>query len=677
MDAMTRPTRLLSLLVATLLAGLGLVIGSPLRAVAAPPAATDTGPIKLELLKVTPESLGPDATVTVQGRLTNVSKKPVKWVSIAMWRDFSSITTMDELRWALKAPPGVPGGSRMTSEGSFVTLNTKTNPDFKPGTRTHFTLRAKVSDLRLTAPRPGSVHLLGVHVRGIPADGSNQTITRARFIIPWQPDTASQNGVAPVVQLTSAPARGVDGAFTDDHLAHELTGRLRSLMQAAEMPGATVLVDPSLVDDLTAMSKGYTVAGKDVPATDQRALQAAQWIERLERVRVTGTLYRTPYGNPDLAAAAAANDTAVRDRVRGAMPPKHALADLPLAIWLPGNATLTPSVLRWLEPLKPKLWVEPSEDPGRYTVGGAQLLRYDGTITTGGPGPEPKDSLPQRTGRLLGQMVLTEGPVVLPVRGPGDVAMLGALPTWAPTKPLTDVPASAEAPPASPAVSRPTRKDLRSELDTLHRRIIAWHDLIGSQDNGRLAADQTVSRAMNPLLPEQDAIAWLRSAAGSVPTQFGGGVSIQVAGSFVMGDRTTTLPITVTNKSRHPVRVKVVMTSDNAARINIPDTKPVTIGPGESTTVTFRPEATTNGVVGFTAQLRTEQGRPIGRSQRFSVNATNFGQVGWLIIIASGAVLLGGSAMRIKQVQRERAKRGQPIAATPRPRRDITARPHP
>lgn len=642
-------------------------------------AAATTPPVRIELLSVTPDALDPKATVTVTGKVTNTSGKPLRWVSVVLWRDYYPVVSPADFQYMLNSPADVPMGARMTSpESSFVNLNTEAKPDFEAGATARFTLRAKVSDLGLVNPTPGAAYLLGIHVRGYPVDGDNQTLGRSRFVLPWAPGSEAREAarITPVVQLTSAPSMALDGTLTDDHLAGELKGRLELLMRVAEKPGAAVLVDPALFDELTLMAGGYTHSGGvKVPATDPRARAAAAWLGRLEKLRAGGSLYRTPYGNPDLAVAVAARRGDVVNRSKAAMPAKHPLADLPLAIWLEHGATLPASSRSFLSGLKPHLWVEPAASSGAWQLGSSTLLRFDPRVSTGGPGPDPKSSVPQRRGRLLSQLVVEQRPLVLPVRNTSEAQTVLELPSWVSTIPLERMATQLGVPADSKAVPIPSGILRINAAQTTWHRLRNWNDLTGAEGGNH--PDQLASRAMNPLVADRQNT-WLKAATASVPQSFGGGVSLSMAGSFVMGDRSTTLPITITNRSSHPVRVKVVMTSDNAARITIPDTRLVTIAPGRSAQVTFRPEATTNGVVGFTAQLHTEGGTPIGQSRRFSVNATNFGRVGWIIIIASGLVLMGGTAIRIRQVQHERGRTAaKPPRATPARRPDITSRPHP
>jgi hypothetical protein len=92
----------------------------------------------------------------------------------------------------------------------------------------------------------------------------------------------------------------------------------------------------------------------------------------------------------------------------------------------------------------------------------------------------------------------------------------------------------------------------------------------------------------------------------------------------------------------------------------VPNIGPVTVGPGESATVDITPEATANGVTLVHARLTTLDGAPLGAPVAIEITATDFGRVGWIIIVASGAVVVGGSALRIRAVQRERALKGEP-----------------
>lgn len=153
---------------------------------------------------------------------------------------------------------------------------------------------------------------------------------------------------------------------------------------------------------------------------------------------------------------------------------------------------------------------------------------------------------------------------------------------------------------------------------------------------------------------EADALAYLHSSplATFDPAE----ISMSVAQSFVMGSRTNEFPTTISNQSSLDVRVRILMRSENPQRITVPDTDVVTVMAGESQTLLLAPQATANGVTTVHAQLASADGALLGPSQSVEVTSTEFGRVGWILIIVSGAVVLGGTVWRIRTVRHERAK---------------------
>lgn len=669
------PWRLLMLVLACSLALLG-AWAQPGTARAA------EGLVAIHLDQVSPAAITANGTITISGRVVNTSRTPMSQVQVSFWRSTDPIQAPADFDLLLNSAWDVPIGARIGGQGTdpeknLFNLTDEQHPSFQPDESREFTVQAQVSQLGFTNPGPGTVFLVGVHVRAIPEGDGNQTVGRSRVFLPWQ-STENTARVAPVVQLSSAPAMAVDGTLVDDHLAGELNGRLATLLRAAELPGATVLVDPAMIDELRTMAEGYVVKGEQVPDSDPRARDAASWLQTFDGLK--GSIYRLPYGNPDLSQAVADARTDVVQHALTAMPKDHPMARLPVAVW-PSNGGFTPAARKFLEPLAPRLWVEPSRSPGRYGLpGGSSLLAYDPDLTAGGPGPDPRDSAPQREGRLVSELVLTPRPLVLPVRDHRQAATALGLPDWVGTTGLDEIPTDVGAVPATTSPAPIPHSDLWERVDQVHHRVLAWHDLTGTVAGADVPAAQLASRAANPLLLGRGP-GWLEAAAASIPTSLDASeVSIQMAPTFVMGDTRGVLPVTITNPSGQPVRVKVQMTSDNAQRITIPDTPLVTVPARSSVSVQFTPRARSNGVVEFTAQAVTEGGRPVGRPRRFSINATNFGRVGWLIIVGSGAVVLGGTAIRIKQVQKERrqAAAAEPVAeVATSPRHDTSSRPHP
>ncbi len=96
--------------------------------------------------------------------------------------------------------------------------------------------------------------------------------------------------------------------------------------------------------------------------------------------------------------------------------------------------------------------------------------------------------------------------------------------------------------------------------------------------------------------------------------------------------------------------------SQTPQRIKVTDTPPTTVPAQESVTVQISPEATSNGTVEVAAQLATNSGTPIGPEHTFVISASGYGNVGWIIIVAAGAVVLVSTAWRVRrfrQTERE------------------------
>ncbi len=145
-----------------------------------------------------------------------------------------------------------------------------------------------------------------------------------------------------------------------------------------------------------------------------------------------------------------------------------------------------------------------------------------------------------------------------------------------------------------------------------------------------------------------------------------------------MTGATSEFPVTITNHLADPVTVRIEATTDNPQRIRFAEPDPVTVAPGAANTVTLA--ASASGAAAWSGQRARESlgGRPADPDTMITVETTNFGTIGWVIVIGSGVVLVVTTALRIRQVRaRRKASRmadgGAPPAAasggcsTPRP----------
>lgn len=655
--------------------------------IAAPQArADDANEVDITLTMVSPQvaPTEPEGRITITGEVKNTSKRPMTGVQVSFWRSRDPISTSSDLDSAADSPWDVPFGERMGVQGTepeqnLANITSDADPTFEPGETASFTVSARRDQLDLGQPE--GVRLLGVHVRGTPEGERNYTVGRARVFVPMvapQPVKRSQ-----IVMLTSHPSMIAPGLFSDTHLVGELRGRLGTLIREAARPETTVLVDPSLIDEITAMTAedGYQLASGETTTVGREL--ALEFLSRFETIRTSGTLYRLPYGNPDLALAHQEGRGEVITRTAAALPPKHALARLPLAV-VPDRA-VDLSFRRWVEPLRPKLLVlRRTPGPAKQNLDGLLVVRTDATLGEGGPGPDPSNTAPQRVGRTLSEMLLsgqTELVTLSEQYRPDVERTVRQLSTLTP---LAEVPTTAgQVSWPKPVNGSVVDRGWWARMSYANTRLTEAADLRGQLQAGRVEAAAITSRAAASGFHGSQRVRFLNMALQHAPDVSQQNVRIDSADTFVVNAPRTDLPITVTNNTDSPVAVKVVFISENDQRIFLPDTTMHTIPPRSSRSFTFRVEARTNGAVTVRAGLRTSTEVAVGGEHRFTVTATSLGRIGWVIIVASGAVVVGATGLRIRQVRSERAKAAARAArpssddGTFRTADDLGTRPHP
>ncbi len=670
-----------------------LVVALPLSWSAAPARADDGPEVAITLTKVTPTTIPdkPDARVTIEGTVTNTSKKPMTLVQVAFWRSTDPILEPADLQSIIASPWDVPSGARMGLTGeepeqNLFQISTPTAPVFQPGQTVSFVVSARVDQLGLGTG--GGVRLLGVHVRAMPEGDINHTVGRSRVLLPMA-SASPTSAVSPVVVLSSRPSLVEQGVLADDHLAQELPGRLTALLEQAERPGSTLVVDPALYDEIATLARPHAVRGSNGKAEARPPLPLATiFLARLTIRVTTGPSYRLPYGNPDLLAAAHSGRVDFIGTLKAALPADHRLAALPLAV-VPFRGQLDATLLRYVKGLQPDVVI--ASQPGLHTkqqIEGLTVVNADPSLFAGGPGPNPSRSTPQVVGRLTSELTLnhSDGAVVL-ITDPNPTVS-AALDVLPPARPMDQITSGA-------AGSLVTIKDppevaawLWTALDRGARAMRQWGDLTATDPSLTIA--QLTARTLSANFNRNPAVmkAYLDQATAEVPPVARAKVSIVATQSFVVNAENARLPITVVNQLDTPIKVKIRFSSENPQRIDLPDTKLVTVNPGQSLPLEFTTVARGNGAVNVVAQLVTESGDPVGESASFTVTATSLGKIGWVIMIASGGVLIGATVLRVKQVARDRAKtaRASQVKASPTAPdsaevfdtdHDLHGRPHP
>ncbi len=216
-------------------------------------------------------------------------------------------------------------------------------------------------------------------------------------------------------------------------------------------------------------------------------------------------------------------------------------------------------------------------------------------------------------------------------------------------------------------------------MDELATSWSTWEDLLADRPAARATAAAAIARVASVRGRGQEEL----FAAFVEPQQRNleqalGQVQISVTRRVLTPKSKVFFPITIRNRLPQPepgdtntnaVRVKLVFTSDNSQRLAVQPIGLTTIAAGQNFTGEAVVDARTNGTVRVTAQLYTASDQPVGRPATIDVTATEAGTVGWFIAIGAGIVLVGTTALRIRQVTRERARAAaaddqEPIDAT-------------
>lgn len=575
----------------------------------------------------------PDQVIELKGSLTNVSTTPIRYVNVHFWRAPVAITTPGELTALSK---DVPLGARLFLEeaGNLHTL-TRDDP-FGPGERAEFSVRATVGELitggafQPPLPRDDAVYLLGVHVRGIPDGGQNMVVGRAEVVTAA---TTEPVGSSALVVLATTPSWLPDGSFLDDSLAAELGGRLETLLASAERDGVVAAIDPALHQAVRRLSREHTVDG----AIRQASGVALRWVERVDRLADDGRLWRLPFGDPDLLSAEATGELdQVLTWARDSVPTD--LAKLPSVAIVDGGHGGLLDALAEFDTVVVRSATGASEGPPRVLTAANQ---------------SQVKALPQGVQlarRVADELLAPRPPLYLidTVEGAAVDAELAPHRRHVAVSTTPAEPLRFNETPAPPPLSALAEALADGAANAA---------LLAELSPGAAPQDQPEIGATaysKGFASEAAAVAFVREA--SPPSIDVARITLRTAASYVMGARVNEFPATITNELDVPVTVGVEFDSGAPQRIRVPAVDPVEVPAQSSVTIVITPEASANGVALVHPRLVTADGGPLHAAEPIEITATDLGRVGWIIIVVSGAVVLGGTAWRISAVRRERAR---------------------
>ena len=105
-----------------------------------------------------------------------------------------------------------------------------------------------------------------------------------------------------IVRITSPLNQSFTGEFRDDSFAQALlpSGELGKLVFRSMSRDRTWVIDPALIDAITAMTTEYKVLSDEEPVAGDAALS---WLDRLKAVTARNEVISLAYGNPDIGLA--------------------------------------------------------------------------------------------------------------------------------------------------------------------------------------------------------------------------------------------------------------------------------------------------------------------------------------------------------------------------------------
>lgn len=617
---------------------------------ALPAAVADTDPLAIDITAVTPTVLTNSGNLVVAGIIRNVSTTPVDDISVWLWRDATPLTHGLQLQRSV----GNEGGAASQDPQASVLIDR-----LEPNGSARFSVQASLDPNQAVEPlwlnQPDAAYRVGVEAYGRTAGQPITLVGASRFFMA-HPSSSVHANTAAVVELSARPGvlPALSGAVSliDAGLPAQLSGRLNELLNAAEQPNTAAIIDPALYDEVSLLASGALVGGQ---APDAATVQVAKtWLSRVDALAGSHRLFRSLYASPDVAAAAQANRPDVLQHAMAALAADHKLASLPLLVH-PRDGIADPKLVDYLRPAKAVALLASNVSPSGSPIsisGDLPVLRVIETAS------QDTDVVNLRARQLISAL---EGfASVQIVDDAASAQALAQAPTWLAQTSFLQVLAAKPSNPTSwlAPSNQPVAASLIQQSNQVVTQLTTWGQLTGSSQQMAKTTDQVVAQLWSSWWTGSGQAAtargdWLaKVTAPAAQINDPSSLQLRISNSVTTSKDDNLLPVTVVNTLPSPVQVRVQFISDNPQRISIPQTDVVQVSPGESTTVRVHPRSQANGPVTMHAQLVTVGGQQLGKPVEFTVTATEAGQVGWIIILASGALFLLVTSLRVRQVRR-------------------------
>jgi hypothetical protein len=671
--------------VAVLLLGLAVATGAlslPRTPVAAQvPGDADVAAVALTDLS--PSYASSEDTLTVRGRLTNVSEAPlVDPLPVVRWST-DPVQTLDDLLLVAENP--------LFRYGQVDYRFTDPQTTLQPGESTTFSLSVPLTSLFLRS----GVYVVGVDVLATLPDGLRVFVASARTTLPVDVDDTTPLPVALVWPMAAKPTLLPDGRLLDETVAEQIAadGRLTAILAAGD-DSVTWVVDPDLVATAAAMVGGYETVTR---RSGTQAADAARFLGDLSRTLSSATDVRqAPSADPDVGGAQVVGlDATVVDAALSPAGPGDALTDLlgePVSRMAHlSDRAVTDSMLSAYAragvgtAMLGTTAVQPSE-AGAV----APLLLPDGSQLQSVAAHQVPASLPDVDAALAARQwmlsttaVMADGvdedggvgaAIAPPLRWDVDSQTAQALvsawrsapwvePTPVSALPVSDTPRTLVDLGSPAPLAEPLVNGLGGLLDDARRLQPLFPEPVLDPDDAGATVARTLSAAWQQA-PEQGVV-YVEATTRTV-TGVEEDLSLLLSPSITLSSRSGRFPITLVNDSAADVLVGVDFSSQNSSRLRVEDVEPVLLTAGEKRTITATALATANGRVQLAATLVTTEGGAIATPAMSTVDVTNAGALGWTVIIA-GVGLFAAALVRA----RLRGRRGGDDPAEPADGSDV------
>ena len=661
------------------------------------------GRVSIVIDSMSPRTARPGATVTVTGTASNGTSRTRAGLTVRLWTSPARFQTRD----AMDGFGSRGSGASLEQAGSSFALPASLTPGATVQWRASFQVNAvgmtQFGVYPVTAQlSDGQGDVLGLDQTLLPFWPGQQAAGLARPLdIAW------------AWPLIDQPHHQVCSALSNNDLAAGLApgGRLSALLAAGQAyPGAhlTWVIDPALLSDVATMTKTYQVAsgpGCSPSPTEPASKPAQTWLSALRAVTSSQPTVITPYANVDVSALVHSGLTAditsayamgytVADNVlHGRFQPSIALpaggtADLSVLTNLAADQHIGTVVLDSSEmpPTNPAVF-KPDDAVTKVRTGDGVTMTalLADHILTGvlAAGDTSTGALPPGRQFAVSQRFLAETAMIAAEAPDSDRSVVVAPPEdWSPSAALagqlldettrtpwlapTTLGSLAGAADSDRGISRqhpPDSKDSPGELSGSYLSAVnAVGTQLGVYTDLLDQASASYVDGLGQALTATESAAWRGSGAAQgldladKLSRFMSGeesqITIIAAHQVPMGGSSGLVPVSIENRSRHAVQVRL-----KASVVEIPDrTSQLTIGhfqglvkvqPGQPVTIRLPVTSAPIGPTAIRLSLTTANGKLLTLSPvSLTVQSTRYGRAILFLIGAAIGVLVLTSVFR-------------------------------